>query len=72
MSAACEAQAEKDTHASGAQPRLEERVRERGWRPTSESQKDAVSSSEAARRRAIPGGRRAETCIAERAKGGQG
>jgi hypothetical protein len=53
MNAAGEAKAKEHTLASGAKPRLEERVRERGWRPTRERYGFAESHAEAARRRAI-------------------
>ena len=43
------AKAKEDTRASGAEPRLGERVREHGWRPTHKVA-DFIS---AARRRAI-------------------
>ncbi len=56
MSERGEAKAKKDTLASGAKPRLEERVREQGWRPT--PGRDTVETRpEAARPRAIEGGR---------------
>ena len=53
MSERGEAQAKEDTLANGAKPRLEERVRERGWRPTCEGCRIAAPRAEAARRRAI-------------------
>ena len=53
MRAAGAARVKEDTLASGAKPRLEERVRERGWRPTRECYAFAQSRTEAARRRAI-------------------
>ena len=53
MSEAGEAKAKKDTHASGAKPKPEGRVRERGWRPTRGSYGLGESRTEAARRRAI-------------------
>jgi len=53
MSAAGEAMAEEDTHASGAKPRPEGRAREQGWRPTNEFLGYAASGAEAARRCAI-------------------
>jgi hypothetical protein len=56
MSATGEAKAKKDALASGAKPRPEGRVRERGWRPTLELA-HAEWVAEAARRRAIAGGR---------------
>jgi len=58
MSERGEAQAKEDTLANRAKPRLEERVRERGWRPTGERPGMAVRTAEAARPRAIEGGRR--------------
>ena len=58
MSERGEAQAKEDTLANRAKPRLEERVRERGWRPTDESYGMPVRTAEAARPRAIEGGRR--------------
>jgi len=51
------AKAEEDTFASGAKPRLEERVRERGWRPTGNGRGVGTHAVEAARRRAIEHGR---------------
>jgi hypothetical protein len=53
MSATGEAKAKEDTRASGAKPRLEERVREREWRPTIERSENAKMRAEAACRRAI-------------------
>jgi hypothetical protein len=53
MSAAAEGKAEKNTRASGAKPRLGERVREHGWRPTTRPKAFALRVMEAARRRAI-------------------
>ena len=53
MSAAGEAQAKVDTHASGAKPRPEGRDRERGWRPTCKGHGSIGELAEAARRRAI-------------------
>jgi len=53
MRAAGEAQVKEDTLASGAKPRLEERVRERGWRPTRENRGMFEKHAEAARRRPI-------------------
>ena len=50
MSAAGEAKAEEDTLASGAKPRPEGRVRERGWRPTGEGRGYSGELTEAARR----------------------
>jgi hypothetical protein len=58
MSAPGEAKAKEHALASGAKPRLEECVRERGWRPTREGYGFAASHTEAARRRAIARGRR--------------
>jgi hypothetical protein len=57
MSEAGEAKAEEDTFASGAKPRLEERVRERRWRPTNECVGFVENGMAAARRRAIERGR---------------
>jgi len=57
MSERGEAQAKEDILASGAKPRLEERVRERGWRPTDHRYGMSVLAAEAARPRAIEGGR---------------
>jgi hypothetical protein len=71
MSAAGEAQAQ-DTFASGAKPRPEGRVRERGWRPTPEGYVIGKQRAEAARRRAMPKGRHADICIAKWAEGGRG
>jgi hypothetical protein len=71
MSAAGEVQAQ-DTFASGAKPRPEGCVRERGWRPTPEGYAIGKLRAEAARRRAIPGGRHVETCITQLAQGGRG
>ena len=53
MSETGEAKAKEHALASGAKPRLEERVRERGWRPTGECSGNAGPLTEAARRRAI-------------------
>jgi hypothetical protein len=53
MSAAGEAKAKEDTLASGAKPRPEGRVRERGWRPTYERYEISELCPEAARRRTI-------------------
>jgi hypothetical protein len=53
MSEMGEAKAKEDVLVSGAKPRLEERVRERGWRPTGERHGLAPSHTEAARRLAI-------------------
>jgi hypothetical protein len=58
MSERGEAQAKEDALLNGAKPRLEERVRERGWRPTDERYGMPVQTAEAARPRAIEGGRR--------------
>jgi hypothetical protein len=55
MSAAGKAKAKEDAIASGAKPGLEERVRERRWRPTIASLGNAEARAEAARRRAIEG-----------------
>jgi hypothetical protein len=44
---------EQDALASGAKPRPEGRVRERGWRPTHAPFGVTDTASEAARRRAI-------------------
>ena len=59
MSAAGEAKAKEDAFVSGAKPRLEERVRERGWRPRNECLEIVANRTKAARRRAIARGRRA-------------
>ena len=53
MSETGEAKAKEHALASGAKPRLEERVREQGWRPTCEGCGIAGPRAEAARRRAI-------------------
>ena len=53
MRAAGAAKAKEDTLASGAKPRLEERVRELGWRPTRENRGMFQKHAEAARRRPI-------------------
>ena len=53
MSKAGERQRVKDACASRAEPRLEERVRERGWRPTRENRGMFEKHAEAARRRPI-------------------
>ena len=53
MSAAGKAKAEEDALASGAKPRPEGRVRERGRRPTNVCLGYAASGAEAARCRAI-------------------
>ena len=58
MSTAGEAQAKEDTVASGAKPRPEGPVRERGWRPTRRACEGGSARTEAARRRAIARGRR--------------
>ena len=47
------AKAKTDALASGAKPRPEGRVRERGWRPTRQRYRDAEPQAEAARRLAI-------------------
>jgi len=57
MSERGEAQVKEDALARGAKPRLEERVRERGWRPTGHRYGMSVLAAEAARPRAIEGGR---------------
>ena len=53
MSAAGMAKAKEHAFASGAKPRLEERVRERGRRPIRERRGIAEPRTEAGRRRAI-------------------
>ena len=53
MSETGEANAKKDTLASGAQPRPEGPVRERGWRPTRRACGSGDTRTEAVRRRAI-------------------
>ena len=53
MSERGEAQAKKDTHVSGAKPKPEGRVRERGWRPTRKVFELAAACKEARRPRAI-------------------
>jgi hypothetical protein len=53
MSAAREAKAKENAFASGAKPRLEERVREQRRRRTSTAIGFAKMDTEAARRRAI-------------------
>jgi hypothetical protein len=53
MSETGEAKAKEDIVASGAKPRLEERVREQGWRPTNEAVGVAEGGMSAARRRAL-------------------
>jgi hypothetical protein len=53
MSETGKAKAKEHALASGAKPRLEERVREQGWRPTGECSGNAEPHAEAARRRAI-------------------
>ena len=53
------AQTKEDTFASWAKPRLEERVSERRWRPTSDCRGIVAIGTSAARRRAIDCGRRA-------------
>ena len=52
MSAAGEVQAQ-DTFASGAKPRPEGCVRERGWRPTRQARGIGLAAAEAARRHAF-------------------
>jgi hypothetical protein len=59
MSAAGEAKDKEDVLASGAKPRLEERVRERGWQPSSLCREFVMRDATAARRRAIARGRHA-------------
>jgi hypothetical protein len=54
MSAPGTAKAKKDALASGAWPRPEGRVRERGWRPTRRGYEITLSLPEAARRCASP------------------
>jgi len=61
VSAAGEAQAKEDALASGAEPRPEGRVRERGWRPTRGRSGVAESRTEAARRLAIARARHGTT-----------
>jgi hypothetical protein len=58
MSETGEAKAEMDTLASGAKPRPEGRVCERGWRPTRKGYGIAEPCTEAARRFAIARARR--------------
>jgi len=53
MSEGGEAKAKKDVLASGAKPRPEGRVRERGWRPTRQCFGVPESRAEAVRPRAI-------------------
>jgi hypothetical protein len=53
MSATWMAKAREHALASGAKPRLEERVRERGWRPTCDAHVLAELCTEAVRRCAI-------------------
>lgn len=53
MSAPGEAKVKKHARASGAEPRPNGPVRERGWRPTHEGFGLARASKEAARRRTI-------------------
>ena len=53
MSAAGEAKGKEAVLASGAKPRLEERVRERGWQPSRLCREFAMPHATAARRRAI-------------------
>ena len=53
MRAPGEAKAKKDALVSGAKPRPEGRVRERGWRPTRGRSGIVEPRTEAARRRAI-------------------
>jgi hypothetical protein len=53
MSAAGAAKAKENALASGARPRPEGRVRERGWRPTRKRSGAGTERTEAARRRAI-------------------
>ena len=60
MRAAGAAKAKEDTLASGAKPRLEERVRELGWRTTRENRGMFQKHAEAARRRPIERARRAD------------
>ena len=69
MSERGEAQAEEDTLVSGVKPRPEGRVRERGWRPTRRAFGIGDRRTEAARPRAIEGGRRDDaTHIVDRAE----
>jgi hypothetical protein len=53
MREAGEAKAKEDTHVSGAKPKPEGRVRERGWRPTRRACGIGIPGTEAARRRSI-------------------
>ena len=53
MSATGEAKVKEDALASGAKPRPEGRVRERGRRPTDKGRGILAARAEAARRRAI-------------------
>jgi hypothetical protein len=66
MSAAGEAQAEKDTLASGAKPRPEGRVREQGRRPTRGRYGIRQTRSEAAHRCAVVRARRSTVRITNR------
>jgi len=63
MSERREAQAKEDAFASGAKPRLEERIREQGWRPTRGAAGFFEDSMSAARPRAIDSGRLSEATL---------
>ena len=71
MRAAGAAKVKEDTLASGAKPRLEERVRERGWRPTRENRGMFEKHAEAVRRRPIERARRADGSSSHSRKEGE-
>jgi hypothetical protein len=73
MSAAGERQRARpeDTRVSGAKPKPEGRVRERGWRPTRRGNEVRERPMEAARRRAIERGRQRNVSRNEKRCGGR-
>ena len=71
MSAAAKGQDKEYAVASGAKPRPEGRVRERGRRPTTRRVEFAAPGKEAARRSAIERARRADGRAAVRVQRGR-
>ena len=72
MSERREAQAKQDARASGAEPRTESRVRERGWRPTTRTNEYAMRLKEAARRRVVEATDKARFARFAEHRGGRG
>jgi hypothetical protein len=70
MSERREAQGKEHDLASGAKPRLEERVRERGWQPSRRWREVAMPAATAARPRAIARARHTKSDTANRCKEG--